>query len=147
MSPETLFSIVSTAIVPGWLLLVVAPRAWITKRTILSGLYPLVFAAVYLVLIAVFYPGAPGGFGSLADVDQLFRNPYLLLAGWVHYLAFDLFVGAWEVRDAAGRGIPHLALVPCLVLTFLFGPIGLLAYHGLRALVARSRGVPPRADG
>ena len=58
----------------------------------------------------------------------LFENPWLLLAGWAHYLAFDLFIGGWEVRDAQRRGIPHLLVVPALVLTFLFGPAGLLLY-------------------
>ena len=145
MSAETLFEIVSTAIVPGWLLLVAAPRWRITERLVASGLYPLAFAVVYLVLIVVFYPGAQGGFGSLADVDRLFRDPYLLLAGWIHYLAFDLFVGAWEARDAGRRGVHHLLLIPCLFLTFLFGPIGLLTYHGARALASRRQGTPARA--
>jgi hypothetical protein len=145
MSAETLFRIVSAGVVPGWLLLVLVPRARITERVVLSGFYSLAFAAVYLVLIAAFYPGAPGGFGSLADVDRLFRNPYLLLAGWIHYLAFDLFVGAWEARDAAARGVPHLLVIPCLVLTFLFGPIGLLAYFAARAVASRRRGASTHA--
>ena len=140
MSPEALFRVVSAAIVPGWLLLILAPRARITQRVVWSGLYSLVFAAVYLVLIVGFFPGAQGGFGSLAEVEELFRNPYLLLAGWIHYLAFDLFVGAWEARDAAGRGLPHALLIPCLILTFFFGPIGLLAHYGVRALAGRRRG-------
>jgi hypothetical protein len=144
MSAETLFKLVSAAIVPGWLLLVAAPRSRITERLVFSGLYPLAFAVLYLVLIVVFYPGAQGGFGSLAEVDRLFRDPYLLLAGWIHYLAFDLFVGAWEARDAGGRGVRHILLIPCLVLTFLFGPIGLLAYHGVRTLA--SRRAPTRPD-
>jgi hypothetical protein len=55
----------------------------------------------------------------------------------VHYLAFDLFVGGWQVRDAAQRGVPHLALVPALALTFLFGPVGLLVYFGGRAAFGR----------
>ena len=63
----------------------------------------------------------------------LFANPWLLLAGWIHYLAFDLFVGSWEVRDARERGIPHLLVVPCLVMTFLFGPAGWLLYALVRA--------------
>ena len=134
MTADTLFQIVNAAILPGWLLLILAPRTRITERVVLSGLYSLAFASVYLVLIAAFYPGTEGGFSSLADVDRLFRNPYLLLAGWIHYLAFDLFVGAWEARDAAARGVRHLVMVPCLVLTFLFGPIGLLAYFAVRAL-------------
>ncbi len=58
----------------------------------------------------------------------------MLLAGWLHYLAFDLFVGAWEVRDASTHGVPHVLVVPCLLLTFLLGPIGLLAYHAVRLI-------------
>ena len=139
MRADTLFRIVNVAIVPGWLLLILAPRSRITERVVLSGLYSLAFASVYLVLIAAFYPGAEGGFSSLADVDRLFRNPYLLLAGWIHYLAFDLFVGAWEARDAAARGVGHLLMIPCLVLTFLFGPIGLLVYFAVRGLASGRR--------
>jgi hypothetical protein len=67
----------------------------------------------------------------------LFRNEYLLLAGWIHYLAFDLFIGSWQVRDAERNGVPHLAVVPCLVLTFLLGPTGLLLYLLIRAGVTR----------
>ena len=131
----------SAAVVPAWLMLVLAPRARITERLVLSGLYPLAFAVVYLALILAFYPGAQGGFDSLAGVDRLFRNPYLLLAGWIHYLAFDLFVGAWEVRDAAARRVTHFLVIPCLVLTCLFGPIGLLVYFATRAVASSRREV------
>ena len=82
---------------------------------------------------------AEGGFSSLAGVAALFREPWLLLAGWVHYLAFDMLVGNWEVRDARSRGIPHLLVVPCLVLTFLFGPAGWLLYTGVRSLKNEER--------
>ena len=73
-----------------------------------------------------------GGFSSLAGVRALFDNPWALLAGWTHYLAFDLFIGGWEVRDAQQRGLPHLFVVPALVLTFLLGPAGLLFYLAIR---------------
>lgn len=63
---------------------------------------------------------------------RLFEDPYLLLAGWVHYLAFDLFIGSWEVRDAQRLRLPRLLVVPCLLLTFLFGPAGLLLYFTIR---------------
>jgi len=125
---------VSAAVVPAWLMLVLAPRARITERLVLSGLYPLAFAVVYLALILAFYPGAQGGFDSLAGVDRLFRNPYLLLAGWIHYLAFDLLTGCWEERDARERGVPRWLVVPCLLLTFMFGPAGWLAYQGVRTV-------------
>jgi hypothetical protein len=69
---------------------------------------------------------------------RLFTQPGIALAGWIHYLAFDLFVGAWEVRDASRHGVPHRVVVPCLVLTFLLGPSGLLAYLALRGVRART---------
>ena len=64
----------------------------------------------------------------------LFSNPWALLAGWVHYLAFDLFVGSWEVRDSQARGIPHWLVLPCLFLTFMFGPAGWLLYMAVRVV-------------
>ena len=74
-----------------------------------------------------------GGFDSLASVEQLFESRWLLLAGWVHYLAFDLLVGAWQLRTARREGIAHLQLLPCLLATFLFGPAGYLLFQPLRA--------------
>jgi hypothetical protein len=75
----------------------------------------------------------PGDFQTLAGVSALFSSPWVLLAGWIHYLAFDLLVGVWEVRDSRSRGIPHLLVVPCLALTFMFGPAGWLLYQGVRS--------------
>jgi hypothetical protein len=113
--------------------MVLAPRWKWTGRLVSLSLLPLVLSVGYLLIVATRFIGAPGGFGSLAEVRLLFDDPYLLLAGWIHYLAFDLFIGGWELRDAQRLGLPHLAVVPCLVLTFLFGPVGLLAYWSLRA--------------
>jgi hypothetical protein len=132
MSPEQVFSIVSTAAIVPWLLLVFAPRArWV--GTLTGTAMPLFFAVVYVAILALHLGRTPGNFHTLAGVATLFSNPWLLLAGWVHYLAFDLLVGVWEVRDSRGHGIPHLLVVPCLVLTFLFGPAGWLLYQGLRS--------------
>jgi hypothetical protein len=78
-----------------------------------------------------------GGFGSLEGVMLLFTSPHAVLAGWIHYLAFDLFVGAWEVRDARRHGLSHWMVVPCLALTLMLGPFGLLTYLVLRAALKR----------
>ena len=88
-----------------------------------------------------FWSRAPGGFGSLGEVMALFTMPEIALAGWIHYLAFDLFVGAWEVRTARREGIAFLLVLPCLVLTFLFGPAGFLVFLMLRAARARQLNV------
>jgi hypothetical protein len=137
MNPETLFSICGMMVVPGWLLLVFAPRWKWSARIIAGVVIPLLLAIVYLSLVVTNFGKSEGGFGSLAEVSKLFQNPYNLLAGWIHYLAFDLFIGSWEVRDAQRVGIHHLLVVPCLVLTFLLGPIGLLLYFALRAILKR----------
>jgi hypothetical protein len=134
---ETIFSACSTLALLGWALLVFLPRQR-QAQIVASVAIPLAISVVYLVLIAQHFGRSEGGFGSLTDVAQLFSNPALLLAGWVHYLAFDLFVGAWEARDAQRHGIPHMLVVPCLLLTFMLGPIGLLTYWGLRTWRTRS---------
>lgn len=90
-----------------------------------------------MVLLVPNWIGSPGGFGSVADVALLFTNPWLLVAGWVHYLCFDLLIGCWEVRDARERGVPHAFVVPCLLLTFMFGPAGWLLYRGVRLTAGR----------
>jgi Domain of unknown function (DUF4281) len=131
MTAEQLFSILNMATVAAWLALVFLPRVRWTA-TVIPVLMPCLLALVYVILVASTLTHSEGGFSSLAGVRALFDNPWLLLAGWTHYLAFDLFIGGWEVRDAQRRGVPHLLIVPALVLTFLFGPAGLLLYLAIR---------------
>jgi len=135
---QSIFSACSSLAVLGWGLLLFLPRQRMVHLA--AGVaIPLAISVVYLVLIARHFGQGEGGFGSLADVARLFSNPALLLAGWVHYLAFDLFIGVWEVRDARRHDISHVLVVPCLLLTFMLGPIGLLSYWALRSW--RTRGL------
>jgi hypothetical protein len=132
MTAEQLFSTLNMITMVSWLPLVFLPRKrWAT--TVVPVVVPALLAVVYVALVAVALPGSGGGFSSLAGVRALFENPWGLLAGWAHYLAFDLFIGGWEVRDAQRRGISHLLVVPALVLTFLLGPGGLLLYLAIRS--------------
>jgi hypothetical protein len=131
MTAEQLFSILNLMTVAAWLPLVFLPRVRWTA-TLLPVVMPSLLAVVYVVLVATTLARSEGGFSSLAGVRALFDNPWALLAGWTHYLAFDLFIGGWEVRDAQRRGIPHLLIVPGLVLTFFVGPAGLLLYLATR---------------
>jgi hypothetical protein len=136
MTADGLFSFLNLVAMAAWLPLVFLPRwRWATT---LPVVVPLLLAVVYVVLVIATLPASEGGFSSLAGVGALFANPWTLLAGWTHYLAFDLFIGGWEVRDAQSHGIPHLLVVPALVLTFLLGPAGLLLYFAIRAV----RGAP-----
>jgi hypothetical protein len=140
VSLDQLFSLAGALAMVGWLALVLFPRsALVTDRLVGIGV-PAALGVVYAGLILAFWAGSPGGYGSLDAVAALFSSRGLLLAGWVHYLALDLFVGAWAVRTARADGIPHLLVVPCLAMTLLFGPVGLSMFLGLR--LARRVAVP-----
>ena len=130
----------------GWAGLVLLPGSRFAVRVLARAIIPCAIALVYVYLMASHFDSAPdgGSFGSLAGLKVYFGVDTLLLAAWVHYLALDLFVGSWEVLDARARGIPHLLVVPCLILTVLLGPTGLLAYLLMRAMFARRRMVPAR---
>jgi len=140
MTPDALFQIANPLALLGWVALVLSPLAPRAAEAVAGVAIPLVLSAGYAGLVLAFWSGAEGGFGSLADVQLLFTDPAIALAGWVHYLAFDLFVGAWATRTARAEGIAHLFLLPCLALTFLFGPAGFLAFSALRFTQSRLKG-------
>lgn len=138
---EQIFRIANLFAMVCWMLLIFAPRTRLTTLLVHRLAAPLLFAAGYVALIvyAGREPFHDGGFSSLPAVEALFRHRSALLAGWLHYLAFDLFVGGYIGRDGLERGIPAWQLAPFLFLTFMFGPLGLLTYTGFRALRASRR--------
>lgn len=140
MVHEILFALANLLAGAGWASLVLAPR-WEPVRRGLPVAISFVLALAYTGLVAAGLPGADGGFGSLADVAQLMASPTVLLAGWVHYLAFDLFVGSWIAQDAWTLGIGRWVSGPILVLTFLLGPVGLASYLLVRLASKRKVGV------
>jgi hypothetical protein len=133
MSAETAFSIAGTLAFIGWLMLsagVVLKQPLLRDRV--AGLaIPLLLSAAYTALILVHWWPAEGGFDSLASVQMLFTQPWVALAGWVHYLAYDLFIGALLARRIMEAGISRLFLIPILPLAFLFGPIGFVLAQSL----------------
>jgi hypothetical protein len=139
MNAELLFDLCGKLVLPAWLLLIVLPKWKWTEKIVFHAWIPSLLAIAY---IYSFYSAQPlhegSGFGSLAQVMIFFQSPYAALAGWIHYLAFDLFIGAWEIRDSRRRGINHLLVIPCLILTFLAGPVGLLLYFIIRFVKDRS---------
>lgn len=137
LTPSTLFLVANNAVLPFWLLLAFAPHHRVTRTLVHSMLGPAVFALLYLaLLIAGPFADPPppnsGSFFSLEGVQTIFENPWAALTAWVHYLAFDLFVGAWEVRDAKRHEVPHRYIVIPLFFTLMLGPVGLLLYLGVR---------------
>lgn len=140
---DALFSTANTLALVCWVGLIVLPRWRLVRRAlqifIVAGL-----CVLYAVLIQGFFFGVGGGgFSSLAAVQKLFTSREVALAGWVHYLAFDLFVGLWIAGRADEIGVSRWLQGPILLTTFMFGPIGLLMFAatiGLRQVHARLSG-------
>lgn len=136
---DRLFGLAGNLVTPVWLLLIVAPK-WRWTQRLATFVVPLLLAGLYGFLLLHGLPLKGSGFGTLAQIARLFAVPQVLLAGWVHYLAFDLFTGSWEARDAARLGISRWLVAPCLVLTFLLGPLGLALYLLLRLMLRKEVG-------
>ena len=137
MEAATLFQAANTAALTGWIALLAHPFAPGAIALYAGRILPLGLSVLYAGLVLAFWSSSEGNFGSLPDVMRLFDRPEIALAGWVHYLAFDLFVGAWIAGAARTAGIPFMLVIPCLALTFLFGPAGLLTYLILRTAMRR----------
>ena len=125
---ELVFSLAGLIAMAGWFLLLISPVMPVWSDRIAGLIAPSVLSIGYVMLIVFLPSEGEGGFGSLAEVTQLFANENSVLAGWVHYLAFDLFVGAWICRTARRVKISFWFVAPCSPLTFLFGPAGYLAF-------------------
>lgn len=138
MTADMLFAICNAVVLPQWILLLVAPRWRWTQKLRDSYSISLALALVYAYLIIAYMATVPdGGFATLKQVKNLFANEYLLLAGWIHYLAFDLFVGSWIARDAQKWAIHHFFIILCLLFTFMLGPVGFLVYQLIKKFVVK----------
>lgn len=139
MDVGLVFKICNFGVLPFWLLLALAPRMRLTQQLVHSVIIPVCLGTVYALYLILSQDKTPdgAGFGSLEAVMLFFTVPEAMLVGWVHYLVFDLFVGAWEVRDAQRLGINHWLVVPCLLFTLMLGPIGMLLYSILRFATKR----------
>ncbi|MCO6386560.1 ABA4-like family protein [Aliihoeflea sp. 40Bstr573] len=142
MSADLIFQYATLIAVAGWATLLISPLIPRISDLVAAYTMPALISVAYAGLILAFWTRAQGGFGSLDEVAQLFQTREILLAGWLHYLAFDLFVGAWIVRRGRVDGVPFWLVLPCLPLTFLFGPVGYLAFVAIRAIRIQVRAAP-----
>ena len=143
MTLGQIFSLCSLLALAGWLALLAAPLSRIPLIRTARILSAVLALAYFVQLFTITQPVEGGNFSTLAGVSALFSMPGNVMLGWTHFLAFDLFTGAWAVEDAAKIGIPNWALVVPLVLKFLVGPIGLLTYGAIRtAHLLRMKGRP-----
>lgn len=138
MSPEQLFSFCNTLAMLSWIILMFF-TFWKNRGNYLLSVVIILFALVYSWLI--FSNSTIESFRSintLNGVSRLFSNKSLLLAGWIHYLAFDLLTGIYIVTNARKNNISYWLIVPALFFTFMLGPFGLLLYFLLRLIKTKT---------
>ena len=146
MSFEQLFASASVLAMLGWCILVFFPRGWKWLNPVASMLIPLVLSVLYSVLIARYFFSAEGGFDTLVNVQRLFTYPAVALAGWVHYLAFDLFLGGVIAKQADEIGLSRLIQAPIFLLTFMFGPFGYLLFMLIKVVMLRFKSTATESE-
>ena len=138
---ETLFNLSNLWIMPFWLLMIVLPY-WQWTRRIMAGLWPILVLAVVYAYLLLSQVGAETGSllnPTLAGIAALLGTPGGAAAGWVHFLAFDLFVGRWAYLDSRERQISAWLVSPTLFFILMTGPLGLVLYLFVRWTWQRRR--------
>ncbi len=135
MSATQIFSIVGRLAMPMWLLMIILPKWNVTKFLVKYRVIPIILSLVYAVYIGISIQEGNGlDFGSLESVMQLFTKENAVLAGWVHYLAFDLLIGMWMLEQNKVIKLKQLLMAPCLLLTFMLGPVGFLLFTIMKSI-------------
>lgn len=145
MSWETIFAAANIWPLAFWLLLAIGPRSETTARIVFYGgaaLLALAYSVLFpLIITGILDPVGPGDgsvnysdLGQLSGVMALFDSKGGATIGWIHYLAFDLFVGIWVARNADRHGIARWIQVPILFFVLMAGPFGLVLYLLVRMM-------------
>ena len=131
---ETVFSLSSLLVMPFWFLMIVLPT-WKWTGRILSS--PWIIAPAAALYVALVLPGVleilPAVMNpELESIAASLGTPAGATIAWVHFLAFDLFVGRWAYLDSRERGISPWLMAPVLFFVLMLGPLGFLMYLGVR---------------
>jgi hypothetical protein len=132
MATSLVFQICTGLIFIAWAILMIFPyKAWRNK---VIPFFVIGISIVYTIYTLTWLPSFnPMSYLSLEGVQALFTNDAIALSGWVHYLAFDLFVGNWVVNKCVRYKVPQYLMVPLLFFCFMFLPMGFLMYLGVQA--------------
>jgi hypothetical protein len=141
MTAAQVFIVANLFALAGWVILVIAialQRSWL-RDTVAGTVWPVLLSVLYVVVSGLGWGTSGGGFLSLEAVREHLSGDWPMLAAWVHYLSFDLFIGARIAAETERAQLPRRVLVPVLPLTYLYGPAGLLLFYILRQAARRPR--------
>jgi len=132
MDEHQVFGFANNIAMISWVVMIFLPKWKWTAKLIIGVSVTLLSIAYAYYIITTFDPSSLSSFGTLKGVMNLFTEPASVLAGWIHYLAFDLMVGRFVLLNSQKHQINHFLIIPCLLGCFMLGPIGLLLYLILR---------------
>ena len=139
MTPSIVFQIVNIIVLPAWLILIFFPgKSW--RNPLIYS-----FAAAMAIVYAVYVVQGLGefdmeSFSQLEGIKAMFTSDEAVVTGWVHYLVFDLLVGNWILNQSRKNQINHFLIIPCLLLCFMFGPVGYLVYFLVKTVKTKKLG-------
>ena len=130
MTYEIIFNIYNTGILIFWLFLLVFPKSKLTRKMTDFPWIPLVIAFGYIYFLGTSDSIFSVDFSTLSGLTEMFQNsnPRGVAAGWLHYLAFDFWVGCWILRDSQKKGVKHAFIIFPMLFTFMLGPVGVIIY-------------------
>lgn len=130
MTYEIIFNIYNTGILIFWLFILVFPKSKLTQKMTDFPWIPLVIAFGYIYFLGTSDSIFSVDFSSLSGLTEMFQNSNSrgVAAGWLHYLAFDFWVGCWILRDSQKKGVKHAFVIFPMLCTFMLGPVGVIIY-------------------
>lgn len=133
MNTDTIFKVTCLIAAVGWIVLIFVSPFWFKWDRFVVGIIIVILALTYSLLnFTNFDPDILSKFSTLDGVQSLYQNKALLLAGWEHFLAFDLLVAVWIKRNSVKFGINHWVILPAIIFTCMLGPLGFIIYLLIR---------------
>ncbi len=140
MEPEAIFELANLIALISWVILLLLPFQKIATNFVFGIVITILAITYAFIVMKSIGPGDFESFNTLEGVMGLFTAKEAVLAGWLHYLAFDLMVGLYIVNNAFKHDIKHWLLIPSLLFTFMLGPVGLLIYKLTKGIINRKIG-------
>ena len=142
-SIETLYMWINIGVLPFWFILIFFPQSHLNKFFVtsifpfflLSGVY--IFILYKSFLIGYDFDSNFSLYLGLNELSRLFEDQLYLMIFWTHFIAINLFVGGWIVKDSQKFSINRVLLSVPLIITYLIGPIGLFLYWIIRIFYAK----------
>ena len=140
---ETLYMWVNLGVLPFWFILIVFPQSHLSRIFvtsifpffILSGVY--IFILYQSYLIGYDFDGNFSLYLGLSELSRLFEDHLYIMIFWTHFIAINLFIGGWIVKDSQKFSINKVLMAVPLIVTYLIGPIGLFLYWIIRIFYAK----------